>query len=168
MDEGRTDAGGPVRGAVGQVIKFLMVAAMVVLCVLVFVNVVLRYGFNSNLLLTEEVARYVFVWLTFLGAILAYARNGHIRVDSGLRLLPPNPRRIVEFAADAIILVCCYLVTRGSIELAQLNTMNYLPITGLPVSILYFAGVPFGLCIAGLTIRNAWRRMRGAPGSDAP
>ena len=161
MDEGRSDEAGPVRGVVGQVIKFLMVAAMLVLCALVFLNVVLRYGFNSNLLLTEEVARYVFVWLTFLGSILAYARNGHIRVDSGLKLLAPGVRRWVELAADAIILLCCYLVTKGSIELAQLNTVNYLPITGLPVSILYFAGVPFGVCVGYLTLRNAWRRMRG-------
>ena len=86
MDEG-SSAGAPVHGVVGRVIKFLMVAAMVVLCVLVFLNVVLRYGFNSNLMLTEELARYIFVWLTFLGSILAYARNGHIRVNSGLNLL---------------------------------------------------------------------------------
>ena len=166
MDEG-SSAGAPVHGVVGHVIKFLMVAAMVVLCVLVFLNVVLRYGFNSNLLLTEELARYIFVWLTFLGSILAYARNGHIRVDSGLNLLSPKVRFVVEFAGDAIILLCCYLVTKGSIELAQLNTVNYLPITGMPVSFLYFAGVPFGICIAGLTIRNGWRRIRGAAGSDA-
>ena len=117
-----------------------MVVAMVVLCVLVFVNVVLRYGFNSSLLLTEEVARYVFVWLTFLGSILAFARNGHIRVDSGLNLLGPKTRTVVELLADAVILVCCYLITKGSIELAQLNTMNYLPITGMPVSLPLLRG----------------------------
>jgi TRAP-type C4-dicarboxylate transport system permease small subunit len=164
MEEERS---GAVGTAVGGVIKFLMVVAMVVLCVLVFVNVVLRYGFNSSLLLTEEVARYVFVWLTFLGSILAFARNGHIRVDSGLNLLGPKTRTVVELLADAVILVCCYLIIKGSIELAQLNTMNYLPITGMPVSLLYFAGIPFGICIALLTLRNAWRRIRGAGRSEA-
>lgn len=160
------DRPGPIGAAVGGAIKFLMVVAMAVLCVLVFLNVVLRYGFNSNLILTEEVARYIFVWMTFLGAILAFARSRHVNVDLVLRMLPNRPRLVVELLADAIILVCCYLIIRGCFELAALNTINHLPITGMPVSWLYIAGLPFGICIALLTLRNAVLRVRRASQED--
>ncbi|MEO5883317.1 MAG: TRAP transporter small permease subunit, partial [Caldimonas sp.] len=44
-----------------------MLATMVVL---VFGNVVLRYGFNSGITASEELSRFLFVWLTFMGAVV--------------------------------------------------------------------------------------------------
>ena len=52
-------------------IKVLAVACLAGMVVLVFGNVVLRYGFNSGIVVSEEVSRWLLVWLTFLGAIVA-------------------------------------------------------------------------------------------------
>ncbi len=52
-------------------IKVLAVACLAGMVVLVFGNVVLRYGFNSGIVVSEEAARWLLVWLTFLGAIVA-------------------------------------------------------------------------------------------------
>ena len=49
--------------------------------VLVFGNVVLRYGFNSGITVSEELSRWLFVWLTFLGAIVALREHGHLGTD---------------------------------------------------------------------------------------
>ncbi|MDR3413203.1 MAG: TRAP transporter small permease subunit, partial [Formivibrio sp.] len=78
-----------------RLLRGLMVATIGLMAILVFINVVLRYGFNSNLGITEELARYLFVWLTFLGAISAFAKNTHVGVDSILLRMPAVPQRIV-------------------------------------------------------------------------
>ena len=52
-------------------LSFLMVVALALMVVLVFGNVVLRYAFNSGITVSEELSRWLFVWLTFLGAIVA-------------------------------------------------------------------------------------------------
>ncbi|MBU0892182.1 MAG: TRAP transporter small permease subunit, partial [Gammaproteobacteria bacterium] len=51
----------------------LFLAAMVVL---VFGNVVLRYVFNTGITISEELSRWLFVWLTFMGAVVALREHG--------------------------------------------------------------------------------------------
>ncbi|WP_157270664.1 TRAP transporter small permease, partial [Azohydromonas aeria] len=49
-----------------RVLDALIALALAVMVVLVFGNVVLRYAFNSGITVSEEVSRWLFVWLTFL------------------------------------------------------------------------------------------------------
>ena len=68
-----------------EIVIALLLALMVVL---VFGNVVLRYGFNSGITVSEEVSRWAFVWLTFLGAIVALKEHGHLGSDMLVSRLP--------------------------------------------------------------------------------
>ena len=54
-----------------RLLEVLIAIALAVMVALVFGNVVLRYAFNSGITVSEEVSRWLFVWLTFLGAIVA-------------------------------------------------------------------------------------------------
>lgn len=65
---------------VTKLLESLVVVILATMSCLVFLNVVLRYGFNSSINITEEVSRYLFVWLAFLGAILAFNENRHVNV----------------------------------------------------------------------------------------
>ena len=56
--------------------------------VMVFGNVVLRYGFNSGITVSEEMSRWLFVWMTFLGAIVALREHGHLGTDMLVSRLP--------------------------------------------------------------------------------
>src|SRR6266480_849461 len=67
-----------------RVIIVLCLAAMVIL---VFGNVVLRYGFNTGIAVSEELSRWFFVYLTFLGAVVAMREHGHLGVDSLVKRL---------------------------------------------------------------------------------
>lgn len=69
-------------------LRVFMVAALTAMIVLVFLNVVLRYGFNSGISVSEELSRTLFVWLIFMGAVLAMYDHGHLGVDSLVRRLP--------------------------------------------------------------------------------
>ena len=62
----------------------IMLSAMVVM---VFGNVVLRYGFNESIISSEELSRFLFIWVTFLGAIVAMRENAHLGLDSVVRKL---------------------------------------------------------------------------------
>ena len=50
---------------IGRLIDLLLAVALAIMVVLVFGNVVLRYGFNSGITTSEELSRWLFVWLTF-------------------------------------------------------------------------------------------------------
>ena len=148
----------PVINLANRLLRLLMVLIIGLMAVLVFINVVLRYGFNSNIGITEELARLLFVWLTFLGAIYAFSRNTHVRVDTFVRQMSPRLRHLVLMASDMAMLVCCVLVLVGSWRLTVLNMNNILPISEIPVGAMYFAGIPFSLCIGAMIIVRMWGR----------
>jgi hypothetical protein len=75
-------------------LKGVIALCLAVMVVLVFGNVVLRYGFNSGITVSEELSRWLLVWLTFLGAIVAVREHAHLGVDTLVRMLPPAGKRI--------------------------------------------------------------------------
>ena len=76
-----------------KLLKVLIALFLAIMVILVFGNVVLRYGFNSGITVSEEVSRWLFVWLTFLGAIIALREHGHLGVDMLVRRLPNVGKR---------------------------------------------------------------------------
>ena len=88
----------------GKALEVLVVTILSIMSCLVFLNVVLRYGFNSSINITEEVSRYLFVWLTFLGAILAFSENQHVSVTMLTERLSKTKRKILYLFTDVI---CC-------------------------------------------------------------
>ncbi|MFV0333655.1 MAG: TRAP transporter small permease subunit [Tropicimonas sp.] len=148
------------QNALHQVLKFLMVTLMAIMCILVFLNVVLRYGFNSNIVVTEEVSRYMFVWLTFLGSITAFARNRHVQVTLFLSRMSERPRLLVLVLGQVAMLACCVMIAIGCWQLGVLNLRNILPVSGIPVAMLYFAGLPFAVLVAVMLVARILRDLR--------
>ena len=97
-----------------RVIEWLLVFLLGVMVVLVFSNVVLRYGFNSGIVFSEEVSRFVFMWLTLLGALVAMHDGAHLGMDSVIKSLPVWGQRICRFTSDALMLVCCGFLSHGT------------------------------------------------------
>ncbi|WP_303818265.1 TRAP transporter small permease [Actinobacillus minor] len=137
---------------VGKALEALCVLILTAMSILVFVNVVLRYGFNSSISVTEEVSRYMFVWLAFLGAVLAFSENQHVSVTVLTDKLSPVGRSLLRLVTDAAMLFCCYLIIDGSWIQFQLNLNNLAPISGLPQGITYLASVIAGSLIGILIV----------------
>ena len=136
----------------GKALEFLVVLILATMACLVFLNVVLRYGFNSSINVTEEVSRYLFVWLTFLGAILAFSDNQHVSVTMLTDKLSPLKRHMLRLLTDGIMLFCCYLIVQGGWIQFQLNINNLSPISEIPTGITYLAAVVSGVLIAILIV----------------
>src|SRR3546814_18358001 len=77
-----------------SLLEALLVALLFGMVVMVFGNVVLRYGFNSGLTVSEELSRYFFVWLTFVGAVVTFHENAHLGVETLVRRFGPRGRLI--------------------------------------------------------------------------
>jgi TRAP-type C4-dicarboxylate transport system permease small subunit len=120
---------------------------LLTLTVMIFVNVVLRYAFNSSITVTEELGRYFMVWLLFAGAILAAGIDSHVRVDLFIRWLQPLPRAWVEIASDIVMIYCCWLIVVGGWDQTILNVNNILPVSQLPESWVYVSCFAAGVCI---------------------
>lgn len=100
-------------------ISALLISASLIL----FVNIVARYFFNTGFVWAEEFVRYEIVWLVFVGGSVAARKGIHIGVDAILHALPITAQRIVNIAVMVIcIAFCIALVVYGS-ELASQTRM---------------------------------------------
>jgi TRAP-type C4-dicarboxylate transport system permease small subunit len=144
-----------------RVLKIAIVACLVVMVVLVFGNVVLRYGFDSGIPASEEVARWLFVWMTFLGAVIALRERRHLGVDSLVKRLPPLGKKLCLVAAQLLMLVATWLMIQGSYVQAALNLDVKAAGTGWPVAIFYASGLVFGVTAAFILLHDLYRVLAG-------
>lgn len=134
-----------------QLKKATEVISVVIMCVMslmVFINVVLRYSVNMSIVSSEELSRFLFVWLTFLSAVLAYQEKSHICVDYVVKRLGEGARRYCGVIVNALILICCGLIIKGSYALTLQGLVDMSPVTEIPMATLYVSGILGGLGMA--------------------
>lgn len=122
-----------------------MAAALALMVLLVFGNVVLRYAFNTSIMVSEELGRWLFVWITFLGAIVALREHAHLGTDALVSRLSPAGKKACLLASQLVMLYLCWLVFRGSLEQTRINWDVLAPTTQWPVAVVYMAGVVFAV-----------------------
>lgn len=150
-----------------RLLDFLMAAALAVMVVLVFGNVLLRYVFNSGITVSEEVSRWLFVWLTFMGAVVAMKEHGHLGVDMLVGRLPDWGKKICVVVGQLLMLWVCWLLFSGSWEQAKINQDVSAPVTGMSVGIFYFVGVMFAVSAAVFLLWDLWKVLSGQLKGDA-
>ena len=137
-----------------EAVLVILLAGMVVM---VFGNVVLRYAFNSGLDLSEELSRYFFVWLTYIGAVVVMRENGHLGVDTLVGALGRQGRLICMIIGDVFILACCVMLLDGTWKQHEINATAVAPVTGLSMGyvygVLYFAGFGIGFITLARLVR---------------
>jgi len=149
-----------------NLIKFLAVACLAGMVVLVFGNVVLRYGFNSGIVVSEEAARWLLVWLTFLGAIVALREHRHLGIDTLIRKLSPGAKRVVFVINYALMLYANWLLLLGSWRQMLLTASDRSPAASFPVGIFYASGVVFGASAAVILLYDVSRVLLGHARED--
>ncbi len=97
-----------------EVAAVLLLAA---LWVLLTAQVVLRFGFGLGYAWIEEISRMLFIWLIFLGAVVAMRDNLHIRVEAGLLLFPHALRPWAAWLGDVLLFAFCMAMAWYGIEL---------------------------------------------------
>jgi TRAP-type C4-dicarboxylate transport system permease small subunit len=144
-----------------RALEALIAAALVLMVVLVFGNVVLRYAFSSGITVSEEVSRWLFVWLTFLGAVVAMKEHGHLGTDMLVGRLPRAGKKACLVIGQLLMLWVCWLLFQGSWQQAVINADVAAPVTGAPVAVFYAPGIVFAVSAAILIVRELWRVLSG-------
>lgn len=133
-------------------LDWLIAGFLAIMVVLVFGNVVLRYGFNSGITVSEEVSRWLFIWLTFLGAVVAIKERAHLGSDMFVSRLPVWGKKICLVLGHVLMLYLTWLFFSGSLDQARINWDVKAPATGISVAVFYSAGIAFSVFAAVLLV----------------
>ncbi|MDO9405928.1 MAG: TRAP transporter small permease [Polaromonas sp.] len=141
--------------------EHLLVGGLAVMATMVFVNVVLRYVFNTGITFTEEVSRLIFVWLTFIGAIVALRKGTHLGMDTVVSRLPHNGKLVFFVISHLLMLGCCAMLWLGCWEQTRVNLDNYSPVSSIPVAAMYSVGLVTAVLMSITLLANLWLVVTG-------
>lgn len=122
-----------------RVVEATSVIMLVLMTIIVFYSVLLRYVFKSPLAWSEEIARYAFIWLTFLGISMAERNGEHFKVEVFIEMVPPKVRLIVEIVLNGLIFYTLYILFREGVNYYNQGKDGLSTILQIPLSYIYVA-----------------------------
>ena len=142
-------------------LELLVVVCMVAMVVMVFGNVVLRYAFNSGISVSDEMSRYFFIWLTYIGAMVAMREGGHLGVDTLIKHLPVMGKKVCLFLSEALMLFCNVLFFMGTFEMHELQVSNISPVVGISMIWVFGIGYVVSVVMAIINLNVLFRLVTG-------
>ena len=116
---------------------------LVAMIVMVFGNVILRYGFNSGITVSEELSSWCLTWVTYTAGLVALREHGHLGFDGFLTKFPAMVQRIFLTVAHLIMISLMVLFLQGSWLQTVINLNNMAPASGISTGFLYGVGIVF-------------------------
>lgn len=149
-----------------QVVEALLAALLLGMVLMVFGNVVLRYAFNSGIGVSEEMSRIFFVWLTFVGAIVAMRDGTHLGMDNVVSKLTRRGKLVCLTACQLMILLCCCMLFWGTWRQHEINATNTAPVTGMSMIWVFGVGYLTSVAISVHALHRLWRIASGQIRND--
>ncbi|MGK9051517.1 TRAP transporter small permease [Neorhizobium petrolearium] len=134
-----------------KLLEFILFLCMTGMVVTVFGNVVLRYGFNSGILVSEELSRFLFVWMTFIGAVVVLRERGHLGMDTVVNMLPLAGAKGAKAVSDLLIIACCIYIVSGTWQQHDVNMDNLSPVLMIPMEYVYSVAYISGFSMMAIT-----------------
>ncbi len=139
-----------------EVVIFFTLSAM---SLIIALQVLMRYVFQASLSWSEEVARYLFIWLIYIGISYGVKKEAHVAVTATDLIMSASQRKWMRLVSNIVFLIfalCIFYYGREvCAKIARLG--QEAPATGLDMWLVYLA-VPTGFCLT--CIRLAQRIYR--------
>lgn len=148
-----------------QILIFLCIAGFVSIA---FAQVVCRYLLNDSLTWSEEMCRYLFVWMVFLGAGIGILHRRHVMIDIVPNLIPQKGKKYYNAAIDILIIVfTCYLIWHGYDFMLRGMRQNS-PAMQIPMGYVFSGVVVGGVVMFINSLRAMLSDLFAAPVIDEP
>ena len=142
-------------------LELLIVLCMLAMVIMVFGNVVLRYAFNTGITISDEMSRYCFIWLTYIGAMVAMREKGHLGVDTLVKHFGLIGKKICLFLSEAIMLGCNALFFIGTFKMHDLQVTNISPVVGMSMIWVFGIGYIVAVVMGTMNLYVIYRLLTG-------
>jgi TRAP-type C4-dicarboxylate transport system permease small subunit len=149
-----------------QLLGYFIAAALALMVVLVFGNVFMRYAFNSGFTVSEELSRWLFVWVTFMGAVIALRDNAHLGTDMLVGKLGPTGKRVCMGLSLLLMVYCLWLIFKGSYDQFLVNKDSESPVMEASMGWFYACGMAFSALSLPILLVDIYRLVTGQIDDD--
>jgi TRAP-type transport system small permease protein len=135
-----------------------MAVCLGVMATVVFLNVVLRYGFNTGIPAMEELSRLLFVWLVFIGATAAYPAGNHMAFTSLVQSVPKSALPFLTRLIHALVALTSGWIAWGAWQQVSIGWDSTSVVLQYPSALL---PLPAFLCCSSITVMAFIDALRG-------
>ena len=129
-------------GLIGKIFQVCMIVFLSLMVLLVFINALMRYIFKTSIPVSEEYARFFFMWSVFLGVIAAFKDKSHVSITVVLDALKGNAKKFVYILAQVVsLVVIILLIIGGFMYTTSASTYNSVA-----------TGINYGIVVSGFLI----------------
>ncbi len=133
--------------------EWLSVAVLVAILILLTYQVVMRFVFHNTNSWSEELARYLFIWLVYISAAYAIYKNAHIKIDAVKSLYPKKIRKYIPILGNVIFLIYAVAITIFSFDYCMDIYASHQVSMGLGVMMAYmYASIPIGHALMSIRL----------------
>ena len=129
--------------------KVTVIVISITMVLVTLAQVIFRYLIEDPLPWSEELARYCFVWIVFLGAAIGLSRGAHLGVDLLVNQFPERWQRGFAFLTNIMITCFAFAVIYASLPVIKMNMFQHSPALGVQMSLIYIA-IPISMCLIAL------------------
>ncbi|MGE4354153.1 MAG: TRAP transporter small permease [Oscillospiraceae bacterium] len=119
---------------------YFLAVALATMTIVVFVQVVFRL-LNLSIPWSEELARYLMVYLTYVGASIGIKKKSHIAIEFVTGKFPLKIQSGIEIIANLLCLACCGIILYYGLKLVDITMMQKSPAMRIPMGVAYFSQV---------------------------
>jgi len=132
-----------------QLVEWMLVALSALIFVVVFLQVLFRYLLRQPLFWSEELPRYLLIWMCFLAAAVAQKHDAHINITLCLTPLSTRARQVLKILTDAIILAFLWILIYSGGLVTSITAHHRSTALQLPMGFVY-AALPVGAILMSL------------------
>lgn len=118
-------------------VKYLVGVLLAAMVAIVFWNVVSRYFLGASIAWSEEISRFMLIWIVFLGAGLAYVKDEHLALDILIKAVPKKVAQVMQVIADLGVLYAIYIIVVGGYNLTMQSWDWLTPAAAVPYAYVY-------------------------------
>lgn len=134
-----------------QVMDIFCRLVLLFMTIIVFLQVILRAFFKTNIPWGEEMVLLVMVWMTFAAMSIGLKEEVHIRIEFFMARFPKNIRKLVVVFDNLVLLVVNALMIYYGISLINFTKISKLPVTKLPSSAVFYL-IPVSAALSCLAL----------------
>lgn len=146
-----------------RLVEWMLVALSILIFVVVFLQVLFRYLLRQPLFWSEELPRYLLIWMCFLAAALAQKHDAHINITLCLAPLSTRARQVLKILTDAVILAFFWVLIYSGGLVTSITAHHRSTALQLPMGLVY-AALPVGAILMSLylviQIADSVRRLK--------
>ncbi len=132
---------------------------MGLMTIVVFLQVVFRVT-SGSLPWSEELARYMMIYMVYMGASVGVKKSNHIAVEFLVGLLPGKGRTIADIVADILMLICFVIIIYFGLKVVKVTMMQKSPVLRVKMGYVYFSLVLGGILMCLQTVVNLVNSLR--------